>query len=104
MPVRSTTLLKSAIVFSLMVDGSGSPCCRIFGRLRPVGIVRKRGAIHPLKRSPQRQANRPTGWARMGFGYCRSQVLISRRRFGGEPVVRDPLKLLSDLVVFSADL
>ena len=30
--------------------------------------------------------------------------MISRRRFGGEPVVRDPSKLLSDLVVFSADL
>jgi hypothetical protein len=31
--------------FSLMVDGSGSLGCRIFGRLLPVRIVRKRGAI-----------------------------------------------------------
>lgn len=36
MPVCSTTRVKSAIVFSLTVDGSGSPICRIFGRLRPV--------------------------------------------------------------------
>jgi hypothetical protein len=61
----------------LKVDGSASLDCRIFGRLRPVRIVRKRGAMHPLKRSPQRQANHPTGWARMGFGHCRSQVSIS---------------------------
>jgi hypothetical protein len=30
--------VKFAIVFSLMVDGSGSCGCRIFGRLRPVTI------------------------------------------------------------------
>src|SRR6202043_1973227 len=77
MPVRSTTRVKSAIVFSLRVDGSASLDCRIFGRLRPVRIVRKRGAIRPLKRSPQRQANHPTGWAWNNFGHCRSQVLIS---------------------------
>ena len=33
-PVCSTTRVKSATVFSLMVDGSGSRGCRIFGRLR----------------------------------------------------------------------
>jgi hypothetical protein len=37
--------VKSAIVFSLMVDGSGSRGCRIFCRLRPVRMVRKRGAM-----------------------------------------------------------
>src|SRR5258708_31838485 len=41
-PVCRTTRVKSAIVFSLMIDGSGSLGCRIFGRLRP---VRKRGAM-----------------------------------------------------------
>jgi hypothetical protein len=44
-PACSTTRVKSAIVLSLMVDGSGSRSCRIFGRLRPVRIVRKRGAV-----------------------------------------------------------
>ena len=44
-PVCSTTRVKSAIVFSLMVDGSNPLDCRIFGRLRPVRIVRKRSAI-----------------------------------------------------------
>jgi hypothetical protein len=34
-----------AIVFSLMVDGSGSRACRIFGWLRPARIVRKRGTM-----------------------------------------------------------
>jgi hypothetical protein len=34
-PVRSTTRVKSAIVVSLMVDGSGARGCRIIG-LRPV--------------------------------------------------------------------
>jgi hypothetical protein len=29
----------------LMIDGSGSLDCRIFGRLRPVRMVRKRGAM-----------------------------------------------------------
>jgi hypothetical protein len=32
-----------------MVDGSGSRGCRIFGRLRPVRIVRNRGAMVPSK-------------------------------------------------------
>jgi hypothetical protein len=59
--------VKSATVLSVMVDGSASLDCRIFGRLRPVRIVRKRRSF---KRSPQRQANRPTDWARMGFGHC----------------------------------
>jgi hypothetical protein len=44
-PVCSTTRVKSAIVFSLMVDGSRSLGCRIFGRLWPVRIVTKRDAI-----------------------------------------------------------
>jgi hypothetical protein len=35
----SPTRAKSAIVFSLMVDGSCSRGCRIFGRLRPVRSV-----------------------------------------------------------------
>jgi hypothetical protein len=34
-PVCSTTRVKSAIVFSLMIDGSGSLACRIVGRLWP---------------------------------------------------------------------
>src|ERR1700738_97605 len=54
MPVCSTTRVKSAIVLSLMIDGSGSFDCRIFARLRPVRIVRKRGAIQSFRRSPQR--------------------------------------------------
>src|SRR5882724_3937575 len=37
-PVCSTTRVKSAIVFSLMIDGSGSRGRRIFGRLRPVSV------------------------------------------------------------------
>jgi hypothetical protein len=38
-PVSSTTRVKSAIVFSLMIEGSGSLACRIFGRLgrQPAG-------------------------------------------------------------------
>ncbi len=44
-PVCSTTRVKSAIVFSLMIDGSGFLGCRIFGRLRPVRIVRKRDVM-----------------------------------------------------------
>jgi hypothetical protein len=44
-PVCSTTRVKSAIVFSLMIDGSGSLDCWIFGRLRPVRIVRKRDVM-----------------------------------------------------------
>ena len=50
-PVCSTTRVKSAIVFSLMVDGSGSLGCRICGRSRPVRVVRKRGAIRSFKRA-----------------------------------------------------
>jgi hypothetical protein len=42
-PICSTTRVKSAIVFSLMIDGS-SLDCRIIGRLRPVRIVTKRRA------------------------------------------------------------
>lgn len=43
--------MKSAMVFSLMVDGSGSRGSRIFGRLRPVRIVRKRSVIGTSKRT-----------------------------------------------------
>jgi hypothetical protein len=50
MSVCSTTRVKSATVFSLMIDGSGSLACRIFGRLLPVRIVRKRDPIRRLKR------------------------------------------------------
>jgi hypothetical protein len=50
----------------LMIDGSGALACRIFGRLWPVRIVMKRGAIRPLKPSLGRRANRPMGWARKG--------------------------------------
>ena len=57
MPVCSTTRVKSATVFSLMVDGSGSRCCRIFGRLRPVRIVMKSDAMAPSKRGPSHCAN-----------------------------------------------
>jgi hypothetical protein len=78
-PVCSTTRVKSAMVFSLMVDGSGprdGPV--IFGRFRPVRIVRKRGAIHPSKRRRKRQANRL--WVRFGthLSHRRSRVSISR--------------------------
>src|SRR4029077_3670921 len=63
MPVCSTTRVKSATVFSLMIDGSGSFDCRIFGRLRPVRIVRKRGVMaHQSARRGARQ-NRPIDWA-----------------------------------------
>ena len=45
-PVCSTTRVKSATVLSLMIDGLGlSLDCRIFGRLRPVRIVRKRDVV-----------------------------------------------------------
>jgi hypothetical protein len=37
--VCSTTRVKSAIVFSLVNDGSRALGCRIFGRLRPVRIL-----------------------------------------------------------------
>jgi hypothetical protein len=82
-PVCSTTRVKSAIVFSLMIDGSGSLGCRICGRSRPVRMVRKR-AIQSFKRSPQGQANRPTGWAWNTIGHCRSRVLTSQQRVGSE--------------------
>jgi hypothetical protein len=40
--MRLVTRVKSATVFSLIIDGSGCLDCRIFGRLRP---VRKRRAM-----------------------------------------------------------
>src|ERR1700694_2487654 len=43
-------------VFSLMIDGSGSRCCRIFGRLRPVRMVMKWGSMAPSKRGLNRCA------------------------------------------------
>jgi hypothetical protein len=49
-PVCSTTRAKSAIVFSLMIDCAGCRGCQIFGRLRPIRIFRKRGAMAPIKR------------------------------------------------------
>jgi hypothetical protein len=52
------------MVFELMIDGSGSFDCRIFGRLRPVRMVKKRGAISALERSRRRLANRPIHWDR----------------------------------------
>jgi hypothetical protein len=62
--VSSNTREKSAIVFTLIIDRAGSLLCRIFGRLRRVRIVRKRGAManqakYPLAsgcplQSPQR--------------------------------------------------
>jgi hypothetical protein len=54
MPVCSTTRVKSAIVFSLMIDGSGSRGCRIFGMLRPVRMVRRGAMSH--------QSAARTGW------------------------------------------
>jgi hypothetical protein len=59
--------VKSATDFSLMVDGSGSRSCRIFGRLRPVRIVRKRIDIGASKRRAVRYANRSIGCARNGY-------------------------------------
>jgi hypothetical protein len=56
-PVWSTTRVKSAIVVSLMVDGSASPDCRIFGRFRPVKMVSRRGAIPPSS-GPRTQRSR----------------------------------------------
>jgi hypothetical protein len=41
----STTRVKSAIVFSFMVDGSGYCGCPIFGRLPPATSVRTRAAM-----------------------------------------------------------
>jgi hypothetical protein len=58
-PACSTARIKSATIFSSMVDGSGSLDCRIFGRLRPVRIVRKRRAMPASKRGPGAHANRP---------------------------------------------
>ena len=52
------------MVFVLMIDGSGALACRIFGRLSPVRIVMKRGAISTLERSRRRLANRPIHWDR----------------------------------------
>jgi hypothetical protein len=63
-PVCSITRLKSASVFSLMIDGWDVVACRIVGRSRPVKIVIKRGAIGALERSLRRVANRPIRWAR----------------------------------------
>jgi hypothetical protein len=60
----STTRVKSAIVFSFMVDGSGYCGCPIFGRLRPARSVRTRGRHATSTRSVERSANRPTGGAR----------------------------------------
>ena len=60
--VGSTTRVMSAIVFSLMIDGSGSLDCRILGGLRPVRIVRKRGAMARQSAiSARRQIDR-IGW------------------------------------------
>jgi hypothetical protein len=39
------SLLINLYIADAMVDGSASLVCRIFGRLRPVRIVSKRGAI-----------------------------------------------------------
>src|SRR5258705_13144685 len=61
-PACTTTRVKSAIVFSLMIDGSGSLSCRIFGIFLPVRIVRKEGAI-PIKAQPAAAGKCPMGWA-----------------------------------------
>jgi hypothetical protein len=49
---QGSARVKFAIVFSLMVDGPASPNCRIFGRLRPVMIVRKTRCHLPIKALP----------------------------------------------------
>jgi hypothetical protein len=68
----STTRVKSAIAFSLTIDGSGSRVCGIFGRLRPVSIERRRGAMRLLKRGPRALANRASGWAWNRTAHSRS--------------------------------
>jgi hypothetical protein len=40
-----------------MVDGTGSVGCRIFGRLKPVKMMRERVTITALKRGPDARAN-----------------------------------------------
>ena len=50
-PFCSTMRMKSTIFFSLMIDGSGSRGCRIFGRLRP-GQVILPGMKHRTEISP----------------------------------------------------
>jgi hypothetical protein len=64
---------KSAIVFSLMIDGSSALSCRILGKSRPVRIVMKRGAISALERSRRRLANRSIHWDRN----CAQTLLIA---------------------------
>src|SRR5258705_12130184 len=59
-PACTTTRVKSAIVFSLMIDGSGSLSCRIFGIFLPVRIVRKEDAI-PIKAQPAAAGKQPYG-------------------------------------------
>src|ERR1700738_3123858 len=79
LPVCSTTRVKSAIVLSLMVDGSASPDCRIFGRFRPVRMVSKRGAMpHQSVCGSGGQIVRWIG-PRMHQSRCRSRL------YGPEP-------------------
>jgi len=81
-PVCSTTRVKSAIVLSLMVDGSASPDCRIFGRFRPVRMVRKWGAIpHQSARRSGRQAGAQGVGVLNREGQCRKN---RRRRRSGD--------------------
>jgi hypothetical protein len=85
-PVWSTTRVKSAIVVSLMVDGSASPDCRIFGRFRPVKMVSKRGAIP--HQSDAAAAGKSSG-PRTHQSRCRSRAALRpgtftpRCSFGG---------------------
>jgi hypothetical protein len=77
-PVSSTTRVKSAIVFSLTVEGSASLDCRILGRFRPVRIVTKRDAMSDQSAPcTGRQSSHRLGWGTWPC-YC---CAVSKRLF-----------------------
>jgi hypothetical protein len=61
--VCSTTRMKSARVFLLIVEGSGSRGCRIFGRVRTGQDSQKAGCHTPSKRHVRLLANPAIGMA-----------------------------------------
>src|SRR5258707_5434182 len=68
------------MVFSLMIDGSRSLDCRIFGRLRPGQDCQEARCHDPSERKKGRQANVLQIGRGAGPGHYRSRMLIQGDR------------------------
>ena len=68
-PTIGLELLYGFVIVRIVIDGSGSRCCRIFGRSRPVRIVMKWVAMAPSKRGLNRCAI--TQWVGLSTGLVR---------------------------------